>query len=344
MNKFSPFVRRLALAAVIFLLTLALAVPALAIEEVDLEAIREDLYDMFHIDPEEESGVQYDGDLAVTEGLDPDWLNILLLGTDNRTLTRNGRTDSMIILSYNSKLQQVKMTSIMRDTWVKINGKGQNKINAANVFGGPELAMRTVNEQFGMNIEKYVLINMMGFAEIIDVLGGVEVDITEGEMKYVNIFLDGYREMLRGLSEEERERASRPFALKESGPAVQMNGAQAMTFARIRNLGDDYRRTERQREVLTAMARRVQADGASSLKPTLEAIIECVDTNFTIMEVVNLALDAIQIDLDVPDALTQYRIPVDGTFEDSVVDGRSAIRPNFEKNMNLLHAFIYGED
>ena len=101
-------------------------------------------------------------ELAITPGLDADWVNILLAGSDSRTGKGYSRTDAMIILSLNVRSGQVKLTSIMRDIWTEMHGRAPQKINACTVFGGPTLAMRTLNEDFQMNIEDYVLIDMQG--------------------------------------------------------------------------------------------------------------------------------------------------------------------------------------
>ena len=117
-------------------------------------------------------------ELAITPGLDPDWVNILLAGSDSRTGKGYSRTDAMIILSLNVRSGQVRMTSVMRDIWTPMHGRAPQKINACTVFGGPTLAMRTLNEDFRMNIEDYVLIGMQAIEAVIDLIGGVELDIT----------------------------------------------------------------------------------------------------------------------------------------------------------------------
>jgi len=126
---------------------------------------------------------------AEETAVEGEWWNVLLLGGDSRDMTDYGRTDCNIILSVNRETGEAKMTSIMRDTWVKIPGKGNNKINAANVFGGPELAVQAVNETFDMDIQHYVLINMADMAEIVDLFGGVDVEVSSSEMKVANDYI-----------------------------------------------------------------------------------------------------------------------------------------------------------
>lgn len=155
-------------------------------------------------------------DYAQTEGLSDEWWNVLLLGTDDRYDNGSyGRTDSMIILSVNLATKESKITSLMRDTLVKINGKSC-KLNAASVYGGPELSMRTINEYFGMNISDYVILNIEGLADIIDTLGGLELDVTEAERKALN----------RGLFD--LSSMSGMEKLQSSGEGVHLNGNQAV--------------------------------------------------------------------------------------------------------------------
>lgn len=266
-------------------------------------------------------------DLAENESLDDNWWNILLLGGDSRTSGNYDRTDSMMILSINTQTSQIKLTSIMRDTWVPIYGVGNNKINAANVYGGPELAMRTVNENFGMNIEDYALVNMTMLANIIEQLGGIELDITQGEMQYVNRYQQDYA--VSGLPVER---------LTTYGENTHLNGNQALSFARIRYLDSDYARTERQRKVLIAVAEKLQQNDWFTLLSVMTTALENVQTNITWDRLLELAQLGLSADLN---SIEQFRVPVDGTFESGIQNGIWSIRPDFEENTKLLHDFIY---
>lgn len=135
--------------------------------------------------PFQEEMVQVD-DLSVTAGLDSSWRNILLLGQDSRTTGKSERTDTMVIASINANTGEIKLTSLMRDMYVEIPERGTQKINTANYYGGPELAMKTVNENFKLNISEYVIVNFVNFPYIIEKLGGVYEDITEEEMEGIN--------------------------------------------------------------------------------------------------------------------------------------------------------------
>lgn len=272
-------------------------------------------------------------DYAVTENLPDEWWNILLLGTDNRDDMAEGRysrTDSMIILSVNMATKEAKLTSLLRDTWVPIAGHGKNRLNACTVFGGPELLMKTINEQFGMNLSQYVMINITGLADVIDTLGGLDFAVTEAERKALN----------KGLFDLSSQ--SGMEQLQESGENVHLNGNQAVAFARIRQIDTDYKRTERQRLVLTTMAEKLKSNtNAATIVGVVNKLLPYVETNLALTDLMQLGYVGLQLDLD---GIEQFRIPADGTFDSGIYDGIWCIKPNFEKNKNLLYDFIYGED
>lgn len=272
-------------------------------------------------------------DYAQTEDLPDDWWNILLLGTDNRYEMSEGsysRTDSMIILSVNMATKQAKLTSLLRDTWVPIEGHGKNRLNACTVFGGPDLLMKTINEQFGMNISQYVMINITGLADVIDTLGGLDFAVTEAERKALN----------KGLFDLSSQ--SGMEQLEESGDCVHLNGNQAVAFARIRQIDTDYKRTERQRLVLTTMAQKLKSTtNAATIVGVVNSLLPYVETNLSLTDLMQLGYVGLQVDLD---GVDQFRIPADGTFDSGIYDGIWCIKPNFEKNRSLLYDFIYGEE
>ena len=266
---------------------------------------------------------------------DDDWWNILLLGGDSRSLEEYGRTDAMIILSINTKTSEIKMTSIMRDTWVEMPGRAsKNKINAANVFGGPELAMATVNQCFGTEIEDYVLVNMAGLIDIIDALGGVELEITESEMGYINEYATSY---MYDISDSDEPFYDGATSLDEYG-LVHLNGLLAMSFARNRYTDSDYGRVMRQQKILLALAENLKSMDFTEMMKLAEILPENVQMNLDPSEIISLIPVALSADFD---AIRQYRIPADGTYESGMYDGTWAIRPDFEANQKLLHEFIY---
>ena len=266
---------------------------------------------------------------AANEG---DWWNILLLGGDSRSESSYERTDAMIILSVNLKEGKAKMTSIMRDTWVSFPGMpGRGKINAANVYGGPDLAMATVNESFGTNIQDYVLINMAGLVNVVDQVGGIDIPVTESERKWVNKYAEDYIKNFGAYDGA--------TSLSKSGDSVHLNGLLAMSYCRIRYVGTDYARTQRQRRVLMTFLDKLRGEGAAKIASVVTSAFESVETNLNLMNLLTLTNFGLKLD---EDSIEQYRIPADGTFESGMKDGFWSIRPDFDKNKELLHDFIYG--
>ena len=257
------------------------------------------------------------------------WTNILLLGCDSYTTNTRQRTDSMIIFSVNMQTNQVKMTSLMRDTWIAVpGGGGHRKLTELCTVGGPEMTMRAINENLGMNIDKYALISMAGIAEIVDLIGGIEIDVTEAERKALNKGLFD----LSGLSGMEQ--------LQESGENVHLNGNQATAYARIRKIDSDYIRVGRQRIVLMAMANKFKANANPvTLLSIMTTLLNYVETNMNLTEIMALANVGLQVELE---EIEEFRVPVDGTYDSGTYNGVWSIRPNFSKNAQLLRDFIYG--
>lgn len=285
----------------------------------------------FVVDEEEwAAAVEADGVSEENQSADDgEWMNIMLLGCDSYTTKEQQRTDSMIILSINTQTAQVKMTSLMRDIWITVPGSSKHrKLTELCAVGGPELTLRAINENFDMLLEKYALISMAGIAEIIDLVGGLDLDITEAERKALNKGLFD----LSGLSGMEK--------LQESGEKVHLNGNQATAYARIRQIDSDYVRTQRQRTVLIALAEKIK-DGASAatLLTIVDTLLDYVETNLSLVEIMSLAGIGLNADLS---ATEELRLPADGTFQSGMFGNVWCIKPNYDENTKILHEFIYG--
>ena len=269
------------------------------------------------------------GALAEPAAAQDDWWNILLLGGDSRSSEQYDRTDSIIILSVNRQSGALKMTSVMRDTWVSFPGReSKGKINAANVYGGPELAMATVNASFGTQIEDYALVNMTGLVKVVDALDGVDIEITSTELKYLNEYARGFADTIGDEGETQ---------LAGAGLA-HLNGLLALSYARIRYADSDYQRAMRQQTVLLALAKKASALSAPELLKLVPKLLGMTDTNLSMGEAMALATLCAGRDMD---EIRQYRIPVDGTFQSGMFGGTWCIKPDFEENARLLHDFIY---
>lgn len=255
------------------------------------------------------------GDLSVVPGLDEDWLNILLLGTDTGSYALNyGRTDTMIILSVNRVSGKMRLSSLVRDMYVNIPPHNlSNRINAANAFGGPLLAVKTVNETFGLNIRHYVSINFNGFINVINKLGGVELLLSRSEAQIVGAV----------YSEE----------------PVMLNGEQALNYVRIRELDNNFGRNERQRKLLTSMFSKVLS--GNDMKQSMSALTETLkhmDTNLNINDLLTLIIPV----FTGMESMDTCGFPAQGDWQFMTSEkSQSVIVFDKEATARKLHDYIY---
>ncbi len=258
-------------------------------------------------------------------------INILLFGVDARSLNERSRSDTIMIASIDTKNNAVKLTSLMRDMYVEIPGKGKNRINAAYALGGPALAIKTVNTNFDMNITRYATVNFYSLEKIIDQIGGITIDVKKNEIDPLNAC----------IRELNRLDPSNKGSYVTSAGRQTLNGRQAVAYSRIRKVGrDDFQRTERQRTVMNEMFKKAKSVGVLKLPGLAEAILPNVETNITKSEMISLGITAVQHS---GNAIEQYRLPVDGTYQSQSINGMAVLVPDMEENKKLLHEFIYGE-
>ena len=293
---------------------------------------------------EEEIGSVQVDDLSITQGLDPDWYNVLLLGSDSRNVNKIVRTDTIMIGSINTKTGQVRTCSIMRDLMVQHPNKPGSEVKITSIIGlgGPQLIMKMVNELFGMNISHYVIVNFASFQKVIDILGGVRIDISEVEMHEVNKGL-GEAAMVAGVMTQEEFIARKDeLSLKTYGADTLLTGIQALGYARIRKIDSDYNRTERQRSVLDAILKKAKADiGIGQIAEIGMKMIGEIDTNIGVWDAINLGTVALKGGLS--DIKSNGRIPGSSTHFKSETRNRiSALYDcDFEANKQLLYKYIY---
>lgn len=251
-------------------------------------------------------------ELGITEKVeDTGVINIALFGLDARSVKERSRSDSMIVLSIDKKNKKVKMTSLMRDMYVNIPGRGGDRLNHAYAYGGPALAIKTINSNFGLDIKDFITINFWGLEDVIDTLGGVQIDIKPYEAK--------------------------ALGLKE-GPQI-LNGKQALAYSRLRYYGNgDYERTERQRRILNEIFKNVSVLSYNEVVKVIEKLLPHVQTSLSNMQIISLAKDVYDFKAE---SIEQYRLPVDGTFTSQRIRGMAVLVPNIEENRNKLKNFIY---
>ena len=248
-------------------------------------------------------------------------LNILLIGTDARTTSERGRSDSMILVSINKESKQVIMTSILRDIYVQISGHPNNRINAAYSFGGAELLIPTIENSFGIRIDKYVRVNFNAFQRIIDKIGGVTLTVSAAESEKIN------------------DNSSDKIPVQDQ--TITLNGKQALSYSRIRYLkGGDFGRTERQRKVLTQIFTKAKSLNLLQLNDLLNTLLPELTTDLSEGETLSLLLDAPAI---MGYELIPYHIPIDGTYKNMNINRRSVLGIDFAKNKAALIETIYGK-
>lgn len=251
-------------------------------------------------------------------------LNVLLMGVDDYQANDKGRSDSMLMVSLDRRHEKLKMTSFMRDMYVSIPGHQANKLTVAYSIGGPALTVQTIENSFGVDIDRYVLISNDSFNKIIDRLGGVTVEISSAEARLINTY--------SGESSSKRL----------TGGLQHMTGRQAHYYSRIRDIGNDYERTLRQRKVLQAIIDEFKTSDLGTINGILYDVLPLVTTNMTKNEILSLATNSLTY-LNYP--TSQNRIPVDGTFDDQSIPGvGSSLVVNFQKNHEKLVEFIYEEN
>lgn len=222
--------------------------------------------------------------IPIAEGI----TNIALFGIDTRKEgSFSGNSDSIMILSINGDTGKINIISVMRDSLVKIPGMQENKINAAYGFGGPALAIKTLNQTFGLDIKEYATVNFYGMEDIINAVGGIEVDVQKNE-------LNGIGGLNASINEQALYRKVKPQFVQNPGLQT-LNGMQAVAWARIRKAAtaegvrDDYGRTDRQRYVMEQLLNKALALEYSQYPKLIKAMLPYVQTSLSFAEIVELS-------------------------------------------------------
>lgn len=281
-------------------------------------------------------GYNYDStlqeeDLAAGIKADENITNIALFGLDTREGDTQSHSDCIMIVSVDNTRGKIKMISLMRDSLVAIDGYGMDKINAAYWHGGPSLAIRTLNENFGTDITEYVAVNFEQLVEIIDALEGVEINVeTQEELTELNRVIRDY-----GIEQ------GQTFQSVESTGLQTLDGVQALCYGRIRkgNTGDDWARVERQGVVMQAMFTKVQSLSASQLIGLMQKLMPYVTTSLSATEIAPLIVGALQH--GVPE-LEHARVPLDGEWYYSG-PSNTYIEYDLDVAAEHIRAYIYDD-
>lgn len=246
--------------------------------------------------------------------------NILLLGADKDSNNKNGRTDTMILMSINEKTKEIKLVSFLRDSYVSIPNHGKTRLNHAYMYGKAPLVMNTIEYNYNIDIDNYVLVNFDAFMKVVDAIGGVDVPITKREAMALNNEFkeDGHF---------------------ESGNSVHLNGKKALAFSRIRHLDSDFKRTNRQRIVINAIIQKVQnTQDKGKLLEIAKVVMPMVETD---MKPVQISRFAMLMKKGFNFNVESIGIPADGTYQNGTINGMAVLVPDLNKNKQILKDFLY---
>ena len=244
-----------------------------------------------------------------TEGI----TNILLAGIDGNKLDKGNRSDSMMILTIDEKLNNIRITSLARDTYAKIPGHGEEKLTHAYAYGGPALLLQTIDNNFKIKIDKYAVVSFSSFEKIIDTLGGVEIDVLPREIKHIP-----------GVNSQGRQN---------------LNGVQALAYSRIRYADDAYQRDNRQRNVIQSAYNKL-TNNPGDIMQIGNTILGYTKTNMSPVEIFKFANKVIKMNFK---EFPQLEFPLEGHRDGKILNKEKGwvILWDKEYNNEQLRKFIF---
>lgn len=268
-------------------------------------------------------------DLA--DGVGEGFTNIAFFGGDSRTgeMDMGVRSDSIIVASLNNKTREVKMVSVYRDTLLDLSQGSYEKCNAAYSYGGPKQAIDMLNMNLDLDIQEYVTVDFAAVSEVIDLLGGLDIEINEAEIQPINKYV------------KETARVAGKKAVKIRKPGLQhLDGVQATTYARIRSTkGGDFRRAERQRYVIEKIVEKVMKSDLKTINTIIDAVLPKIKTSLSSTEILGYAKSFSKYKLG-----KNVGFPMDKTTDTIPTKGSVVIPITLESNVIKLHKFLYEED
>lgn len=256
--------------------------------------------------------------------------NIALFGLDLHEKGEYGRSDSIMIVSIDKKHKKIKLSSIMRDTYVKVKGHDETKITHAYAYGGPQLAIRTLNENFEMDIRDYVTVDIFSLEKLIDAVGGVKIDVKSDEISQINI----------NMEEVSQVSKSSFNPITRTGSQL-MNGRQAVGYARIRAVGNgDFERTDRQRKVLSAIFEKINSAGITKYPQIVSQLLPYVETSMSKMDIISTGTSVLTSGTT---KLDQMRFPIDGYCNAKTIDSVWYLVADMNATIDQLHKYIYDD-
>ena len=262
--------------------------------------------------------------------------NILLVGTDGEYVEKGNRSDSVMLVTIDSKNKDIKISSIARDTYVDIPGYSKEKLTHAYAYEGIDLLKEVFKENFDLDIDKYIAVNFVSFMDIMDELGGVEVNVEEKDIKEINKYIDACYGYYKNKDEKEKE------YIKEAG-VQRLNGYQALAFSRIRYTDSAFARDNRHREVAQSVYKEFAQKGVDTYKRCADIVLNNTKTNISPIEMMNLAYTVLKInDKDIE----QFQFPLEEYRKGHIISKQKGWVLEWDKEPNLeaWHKFIFGTE
>lgn len=266
-----------------------------------------------------------------TKDLLDGYTNIALFGLDNRSNGNygGGNSDSIMIASINNDTKEVKLVSVYRDTYLNVYDDSFKKCNSAYAKGGVESAVAMLNQNLDLNIKDYVAVDFNAMVEVIDLLGGVDIEVTEEEAGYMQVYIDE----MQGVT-------GKSSSYVQGGGVCTLDGIQATAYCRVRyTKGDDFKRAERQRTVLNAMFEKAKHAKLTTLNKIVDAVFDDIDTSLTSKEILGLAAFVTQYDLSSTSGFPFSQCTMTLGKKGSIV-----VPTTLETNVSLLHSYLFGEN
>ena len=263
------------------------------------------------------------------DSLNKNQTNIAFFGVDRRNTSDFGNSDIIMIISIDSQTKKIKLSSIMRDTYVNIYARGKNKINTAYLEGGPQLAIRTLNENFNMAIQDYISVDFFGSAKIFQALGGAKIDVKQEELEFINNYLSE----IAGIDKVPAKHITKP--------GLQLlDGKQIVAYSRIRAVGNgDYGRIQRQKTVMEALLSNLQNKRKEDLIPIiLTDVLPNIETNLNYADLYKICTNMMNSESK---TLEHARFPLDKASKGIIIDKIWYLSTDLQSTTKSLHDFIY---
>ena len=259
------------------------------------------------------------------------YTNIALYGVDSREgqLTIDAHSDALMVASINDKTKDVKLVSVYRDTYLDNTNGEYRKATECYFYGGPTRSISMLNKNLDLDIQDYVTVDFNVVADVVDAIGGVEIDVQQDEIKWLN----GYQ------TEGSQVTGKEIVEVTQAGPQT-LNGLQTLSYCRIRyTTGDDYKRTERQRTVLNKILEKVKTMPVTTLVGIVNDMFDHISTSLTLPEIIDLAKDVAAYNL-----VDTTGFPFNSTPMTLPTGGDCVVPVNLANNVLQLHQWMYGSD